>query len=506
MSGGPSQPPGTAASPPGERRPEEEGLGTEESLSRGSGMDPSPAAEATAGAGSTSLPMAVVTPPGSSGAEGGASGGAGGAPPDSGGPQAEPSTGAAPNEFLLPPVPRRPPSPPRWVAPGTPPELPAGALRDVFMAIPAERRVDAWLRRGRRLTMQAPLPSGVECDLPALLAVEDGPEVSALHGFLSSASGEKEVDDISPVVGREWCVLPPPYLGGKDAHLHHAKVREEFRLQLTFEYPVHGARGEFSQVPQDIRGEHNPTTPGWWSEVEVPCGFPARMPQVVAYFGSHLRRSMEGHRVYACLATHWVVEVTRAWHSDVIHRGYLWHLSPTLVGGTTTLSSEWLATGADFGARRILEAMKTLHNQLRWEDLAPNLRRTKRAAPGVETDPPRDFVHCTKGVVRGCLRPREGLGSAELPYAVGVTASTPAPASVWDNPSHPGLARREPRRVTPRNRDRASAPTGVRGTLPVFPAARASLICSLSFSSPFPSLWRPGCGAGIRSRPTWLGI
>lgn len=321
MAGGPSQPSGPTASPSGERRPEEEGLGTEESLSWGSGMGPSPAAGAAAGAGSPSLPMAVVTPPGSSGGEGGASGNTGGPPPDSGGPQGATAGGAASQGLLLPPVPRRPPGPPRWEVPGTPQELPDGDLREAFMAIPAERRVDAWLRRGRRLSTQAPLPGGVECDLPSLLTEEDGPEVAALQAFISSALGEVEVDDTIPVMGREWCVLPPPYLGEGDAHLHHAKVREEFRLRRTTAYLVHAARGKFVQIPPEARGEHFPGTPSWWAEVDVPCGFPARVPQVVAYFGSYLRRNGEGHRVYACLATHWVVEVARVWYSDVVHRG-----------------------------------------------------------------------------------------------------------------------------------------------------------------------------------------
>lgn len=173
------------------------------------------------------------------------------------------------------------------------------------------------------------------------------------------------------------------------------------------------------------------------------------------------------------------------------------------MGGITTLSSEWLASPGNFEARRLLEAMKKLHSLLCWEDLVPYLRRSKRAAPGEATDPPRDLVHCTKRVVRGCLRLREGLGNTDLPYADGVTASTPAPASTWDNPANSwdnpansGSARREPRRVTPQGRGRALAPTGGRGALSPYAVARVSLPLPFEFLEQLPD----SVAAGIRGR------
>lgn len=294
------------------------------------------------------------------------------------------------------------------------------------------------------------------------------------------------MDESVTVVASEWCVLHRPNSGGTDAHLNSARVREEFRLRGAFEFLVHGARGEFTQVPPEARSQHFPSTPGWWPQVEVPCGLPARTPQVVAYFGSHLRGSTKGHRVYAFVAKHWLVEVTRAWYSDVVHRACLWHLSSTLVGGISTLGSEWLLQEVDLGASRLLKAMKTLQNRLDLCEVEPYLRRAKRAAPRVAADPPQDFLHCTKGVARGCLRVLKGLGSSEPPYADGVTSTTPAPASSRDDPSHPGSARRESRRVVPWNRGRASVPAVTGGTLPVGSAARVCLPLPFEFIEPLP--------------------
>lgn len=310
--GGPSQPPRSSASPSGGRRPGEERLDTEKPLSRASGMNPSPAPDSTAWAGSNPHPMAVSAPPRNSGKDGGVPGGPGEGPRNSGGADGVPSGGQVPPRLLHCPVPRRPPDLSRWEAPATPLELPECALRDAFSAIPMERRADPCLRRGRRLPGQVPFPAGVRCDLPAILTRKDGPGVSALHELLPSGYEELEMDQSVTVVASEWCVLPRPNSGGADAPLNHARVREEFRLRGAFEFLVHGARGEFSLVPPEARGQHFPSTPEWWPQAEFPCGFPARMPQVVAYFGSHLRGSSKGHRVYACVAKHWVVEVTRA--------------------------------------------------------------------------------------------------------------------------------------------------------------------------------------------------
>ncbi|GAB0498237.1 hypothetical protein MMPV_009578 [Pyropia vietnamensis] len=348
-----------------------------------------------------------------------------------------------PRRYLLPPIPRAPAAPRLWVQPSTVEELPSGILKRVMLEVPAERRADVMARRARRFPAQVRLPEGVSCDLPALLKLEDGTEVAALAQLLAAGSGDAEVDESYPSVRADWCVLPRPYLGGQDAHIHHAWVREEHRIRVSSGYLVHGARGEFAQVPQDKKTDHFPSVPGWWSEVEVPVGFPARVPLVVAYFGSYLMGPVEGHRAYATLATHWVVEVARAWYSDVIHRGYLWHLSTTLMEGIATLGVEWFTQGLGDQVSTTLVAMTALHNELDWENIKPYLRRSKRSEPGAEMDPPRDFVHCTRGAVQGNLLLCEGLGDPELPYAEGVYRTTPAPPSGWAVSGRAAATRRE---------------------------------------------------------------
>lgn len=133
--------------------------------------------------------------------------------------------------------------------------------------------------------------------------------------------GETELDDTLPVVSTEWCVLPRPYLGGRDAHVHHGVVREEFRVRSSSGFLVHGSRVEFTSVPTEGREHFVPLLPGWWEELEVRCGFPARVPLVIAYFGSWLLSSSGGHRAYAYFATHWVVEVALRWYPGVGSRG-----------------------------------------------------------------------------------------------------------------------------------------------------------------------------------------
>ncbi|GAB0493381.1 hypothetical protein MMPV_004663 [Pyropia vietnamensis] len=402
----------------------DEPLGTEESISRGSAMETTRSiVDPPAGTDNSTRPMAE-TPAEEvrAGAEVG-TGGLGEVTPD---PHGEEGGGAVPplppRRYLLPPIPRAPAAPRLWVQPSTVEELPSGILKRVMLEVPAERRADVMARRARRFPAQVRLPEGVSCDLPALLKLEDGTEVAALAQLLAAGSGDAEVDESYPSVRADWCVLPRPYLGGQDAHIHHAW---------------------FAQVPQDKKTDHFPSVPGWWSEVEVPVGFPARVPLVVAYFGSYLMGPVEGHRAYATLATHWVVEVARAWYSDVIHRGYLWHLSTTLMEGIATLGVEWFTQGLGDQVSTTLVAMTALHNQLDWENIKPYLRRSKRSEPGAEMDPPRDFVHCTRGAVQGNLLLCEGLGDPELPYAEGVYRTTPAPPSGWAVSGRAAATRRE---------------------------------------------------------------
>lgn len=65
-------------------------------MSRASGMNPSPAPDSTAVAGSNPHPMAVSTPPRNSGKDGGVPGGPGEGPRNSGGADGVPSGGQVP--------------------------------------------------------------------------------------------------------------------------------------------------------------------------------------------------------------------------------------------------------------------------------------------------------------------------------------------------------------------------------------------------------------------------
>ena len=481
MAGEPSRP--LSPSPTSlsdKRRTGEEALGTEESLSRGSAMEttrPGRGSEAAASAvpapSPPTAPSAVV-PPGDG----------------SSNPVAEGDVTPIPrlpeSRLLLPPRPRPPMGPRAWAPPKSVGELPDCKLKDVYLIIPEPRRTDVWYRRTRRYPNQVTLPDGVVCDLPALLCLADAPEVQALSTSLAMGSGDVEIDDTHAVVSTEWCALPRPYLGGEDAHAQHGVVREEFRLRGSSGFLIHGSRVEFTHVPLEEREHQYPFLPGWWETVEVPCGFPARIPLLVAYFGSVLRSSSEGNRVFAYLATHWVVVVARGWYSDVVHRGYLWHLPPALVEGMETLGFHWLALGAGDLAPFLLKGMVTLHNRLDWAQLDPFLRRNKRPEPGLESEPPREFVHVTHTLVQGQLLLREGLGDSSLPYAEGVTPSTSPPGSGWATSS--ATTRRGAHRGAPRSRGRAVPTTSPRVATPTSGGVEPNQAPPFQFLEPFPDV------------------
>ena len=76
-------------------------------------------------------------------------------------------------------------------------------------------------------------------------------------------------------------------------------------------------------------------------------GFPAMLPRFLAYYSSRMRQNEEGHRLYAILATQWVVEVASVWVASLKSKGYLWHLSNALVEGMCTLTPARLGDGRD---------------------------------------------------------------------------------------------------------------------------------------------------------------
>ncbi|OSX80747.1 hypothetical protein BU14_0032s0005 [Porphyra umbilicalis] len=158
--------------------------------------------------------------------------------------------------LLLPPQPRGQAGAPRvpgfWPSPALARDMPDCDLRDAYLAIPEEaRRTELWDRRARRFPSQAPLPAGVNSDLPALLRAEEAGQVVRLSALLTAAVGEMEVDDVILVVCLEWFSVSPPCLGGEDAHNHHGVVREEHRSRK--EFLVHRDRTEFVGVPEEKR-------------------------------------------------------------------------------------------------------------------------------------------------------------------------------------------------------------------------------------------------------------
>lgn len=300
MSGGPSQPLRSSASLSGSRRPGEKRLDTEESLTRGPGMNPSPAPDSTAGAESNPHPMAVSTPPGSSGAEGGVPGGPGGSPRSSGGADGVPFGGQAPPCLYFPPYPggRRPSHvgrhrPRPWNAQSARCGMPSRQSR--WSAAPT-----LGFGAGGVYPVRCLCRPGWSATFPRFLRGRMSRKSRPCTSFFSRGLGSWRWTSLSPWWTPSGVSCPDPTSVGRPPPPR--KVREEFRLRSTFDFLVHGARGEFSQVPPEARGQHFPSTSGWWPQVEVPCGFPARMPQVVTCFGFHLRGFTDGHRV--CLPRH----------------------------------------------------------------------------------------------------------------------------------------------------------------------------------------------------------
>ena len=178
--------------------------------------------------------------------------------------------------------------------------------------------------------------------------------------------------------------------------------------------------------------------------MEVPFGFPARMPRIVAYFRTALRRG-ESTPAAAILATQWVLEVTGVWYAFAYTKGYLWHLPAALVGRLVGLRLANVAEGSGPDAHAYLSELLDLHQLLDWEAAGPYL--TRRVG-GEEGEAPRAFVHCDTRLVAGCIGRREGLGDLAYTYAAGVMATSPTPDSGWGAPGVSSPHRRKRTRGT----------------------------------------------------------
>ena len=317
-----------------------------------------------------------------------------------------------------------------WTPPPHPTGMKVGHLRDVYLAIPDARRLDAWKRWCAQFPTQVEFPLGFKACLPALLEVGDEKGVMTAHRLLAAAPEDKEIDGQSAAVSWAWATLSPPYMAEADPHVNHAAARQEWLARDEHAYLLSAVQVEFTQVHRDMRPRYYATLPPWWSEVEVPVGFPACMPRYVAYFATALQPGDHIHRAFAILATNWVIGVASTWYAVVRNRGRLWHLSASLVAAIRYLGPEELAAGRDGDAATLLASMLALHDQVDWWAAVIHLRR-KRMAPGKEPDT-RGFVHCTKGLEEGEVHLCEGLGRGDYPYADGCGPTTSPPPSGWD--------------------------------------------------------------------------
>jgi len=249
-------------------------------------------------------------------------------------------------------------------------------------------------------------------------------------------------------------VLLSPVLGEGDPHFHHQDARTERRVREASVILVRASQVESTQVYASARRAYYVPTPSWWSAMEVPFGFPARMPRIEAFFGTALRRG-ESTPAAAILATQWVLEVAAVWYASARTKGYLWHLPTAVVGRLVGLRLANVAELAGPDAHAYLSELLDLHQSLDWEAAGPYLARRVSAEEG---EAPRAFVHCDKRLVGGRKDLREGLGDLAYPYAAGVTATSPPPESDWGAPVVSSPHQRK------RTRGTADRPPGSRGT------------------------------------------
>jgi len=316
-----------------------------------------------------------------------------------------------------------------WVLPTHPTAMGEGGhLLSIYRTCPDSEQVTAWNSRLARFRRQVALPAWWLVDLPALLEREDLGQVDRVRWCLSQSTGADEVAADQPVVEWRWCWQAPPYLATGDPHVNHPAARHEYVWRHAEHHLVSILQFEFPRARDHQRGNYV-VLPKWWKDVEVPMGFPAMLPRFLAYCSSRMRPNEEGQRLYAILATQWVVEVASLWVASLKTKSYLWHLSNALVEGICTLTPARLGDRRDGGYAEIFEEMIILHKSLDWVSIQPFLRRT--ATEGGAEATTRGFVHCFGGLSKGKLLLREGLGLDSYPHGPGIGAQSRSPASGW---------------------------------------------------------------------------
>jgi len=180
-----------------------------------------------------------------------------------------------------------------------------------------------------------------------------------LSNFMNGATA----DDVLPVVAWEWGCFSPPYFGKEDPHFHHQDARTQRRVREELGILVRASRVESSQVHTSTRRAYYVPTPSWLSAMEVPFGFLARMPRIVADFGTALRRR-ESTPAAAILAAQWEPEVVGVWYTSARTKGYLLHLPAAIVGRLVGLRLASVAEVAGPDAHAYLSELLDLHQSL----------------------------------------------------------------------------------------------------------------------------------------------
>jgi len=97
-----------------------------------------------------------------------------------------------------------------WTPPPHPTGMKVGHLRDVYLAIPDVRRVDAWKRWCAQFPTQVEFQLGFKACLPAQLEAGDEKGVMTAHRLLAAAPEDKEIDGLKAAVSWAWAWLFQP--------------------------------------------------------------------------------------------------------------------------------------------------------------------------------------------------------------------------------------------------------------------------------------------------------
>jgi len=275
-------------------------------------------------------------------------------------------------------------------------------------------------------------------------------------------------------------------------------ARTERRVRAASGILVSATQVESTQLHVSARRDNYVPTPTWWSALEVPYRFTARMPRIAAFFGTALRRG-ESTPAAAILATEWVLEVAGVWYVSARTKGYLWHLPAGFVDRLVELHLYNLAEGADPEAQAYLSEFLDLFLSLDWAAAGPYLARR---VGGEDDEAARALVHCDKRLVDGRIGLHEGLGDTSYPFAAGLMATSAPPESGWGAlgavsphqrrrtrgaaerpPAHGGAVRRTTR-LGPSPVGPATRPTCAPPGAPYYPALGAGQSLSWGYVSP----------------------